>query len=79
MMAGLRAAFLVTNSANTNIRKEGTMLTPNVVPLSRMPSAHAREREIISQAAIEQPITLADLYWLQEEIDAKRSNVRAAA
>jgi hypothetical protein len=55
------------------------MVTPNVVPLSPMPSAHAREREIISQAATEQPITLADLYWLQEEIDAKRSNVRAAA
>ena len=55
------------------------MVTPNVIPLSRMPSAHGREREIISQAATEQPITLTDLYWLQEEIDAERSNVRAAA
>jgi hypothetical protein len=55
------------------------MVTPNVVPLSPMPSAHAREREIISQAATEQPIRLADLYWLQEEIDAERSNVRTAA
>jgi hypothetical protein len=44
-----------------------------------MPSAHAREREIISQAANEQPITLADLYWLQDAIGAERANVRTAA
>jgi hypothetical protein len=55
------------------------MVTPNVVPLSPMPSAHAREREIISQAANEQPITLADLYWLQDEIDSERSSVKTAA
>jgi hypothetical protein len=55
------------------------MVTPNVVPLSPMPSAHAREREIISHAATEQPIKLADLYWLQQEIDAERLNVRPAA
>jgi hypothetical protein len=55
------------------------MVTPNVIPLSRMPSAHGREREIISQAAQEQPITLADLYWLQEGIDAERSKARTAA
>ena len=55
------------------------MMTPKVVPLSAMPSAHAREREIISQAAKEQPINLADLYWLQQKIDAERSNGRKAA
>jgi hypothetical protein len=55
------------------------MVTPNVVPLSPMPSAHAREREIVTQAAKEQPITLADLYWLQQEINAERSNARTAA
>ena len=55
------------------------MVTPKVVPLSRMPSAHAREREILSQAATEQPIRLADLYWLQDAIDAQRSNVKTAA
>ena len=32
-----------------------------------------------SPAVVTQPITLADLYWLQEEIDAERSNVRTAA
>jgi hypothetical protein len=55
------------------------MVTPNVIPLSRMPSAHAREREIISMAAQEQPVTLADLYWLQQEIDAERAIARNAA
>jgi hypothetical protein len=55
------------------------MVTPNVVPLSAMPSAHAREREILSQAAKERPVRLADLYWLQQGIDAERSNAKTAA
>jgi hypothetical protein len=53
------------------------MMTPKVVLLSAMPSAHAREREIISQAAKEQPIALANLYWLQQAIDAERARKAA--